>query len=88
MAQHKSAEKRIRRNGRRQEINTARKSAMRTAVKKFEAAVQTGSADTVALISNAASTLQKSVSKGVMHKNTAARKLSRLVKKTKTQTAA
>lgn len=79
MAQHKSAKKRIRRNERRREINRARVSRLRTFVRKTEAAIASG--DKVA--AEAAfrvmqPELHRAVTKGVIHRNTVARKLSRL----------
>jgi small subunit ribosomal protein S20 len=79
MAHHKSAKKRIRRNHRREEINGARIGRIRTFVKKVETAIANGdqAAANVAL-REAQPELQRGVSKGVLHKNTAARKISRL----------
>jgi len=79
MANHASAKKRVRRNERRAVINTARKSRIRTFVKKVESAISEGNADSAKEALKAAQPeIQKGVSKGLMHKNTAARKLSRL----------
>ncbi len=84
MAHHKSAEKRIRRNARRYQINHARKSRMRTFVKKVEAAIQRGdkAAAQVAL-KQAEPELARGVNKGVIHRNTKARKISRLNQRVK-----
>jgi len=82
MANTPQAKKRIRRNDRRAEINGARLSRIRTFVKKVESAIQTG--DKVAAQSALAAAqpeLQRGVSKGVLHKNTVARKFSRLTKR-------
>ncbi|MEQ1539378.1 MAG: 30S ribosomal protein S20 [Sphingorhabdus sp.] len=82
MANTPQARKRIRRNDRRAEINGARVSRIRTFVKKVEAALDAGdkSAATVALAA-AQPELQRGVSKGVLHKNMASRKFSRLTKR-------
>ncbi|MGN7437206.1 MAG: 30S ribosomal protein S20 [Alcanivorax sp.] len=84
MANHASAKKRVRRNERRAEINTARKSRIRTFVKKVEMAIDAGNADQAKeALKQAQPELYKGVSKGLMHKNTVARKLSRLTKRIK-----
>ena len=79
MAHHKSARKRIRRNARRAEINRARISRIRTFCKKVEAAIAGGD-KTVALdaLKAAEPELARGVVKGVLHRNNAARKVSRL----------
>ena len=79
MANHKSAKKRIRRNANRAEINKSRTSRIRTFVKRVETAIASG--DKVAAetaLKEAQPELMRGVSKGVMHKNTASRKMSRL----------
>ncbi|MEM8833285.1 MAG: 30S ribosomal protein S20 [Pseudomonadota bacterium] len=79
MANHKSALKRIRRNSRRADINGARRSRIRTFIKKVEMALAEGNAkEADAALKNAQPEIQRGVAKGIMHKNTAARKLSRL----------
>ena len=79
MANHKSAEKRIRRNGRREEINHARIMRIRTFVKRVEKALDAGDKDAAKSAFVAAQPeIQRGVIKGVLHKNTAARKISRL----------
>ena len=82
MANTPQARKRIRRNDRRAEINGARVSRIRTCVKKVEAALDAGDkgAATVALAA-AQPELARGVSKGVLHKNMASRKFSRLTKR-------
>jgi small subunit ribosomal protein S20 len=84
MATHKSAEKRNRRAKRRTEINGARVSRIRTSVKKVETAIASGdkSAATAALKA-AEPEMMRGVSKGVVHKNTASRKVSRLSQRIK-----
>ncbi|MCM3725192.1 small subunit ribosomal protein S20 [Neobacillus bataviensis] len=78
----KSAIKRVKTTEARNAQNTTAKSAMRTAVKKVEAAVTLNDAAAAkeALVS-AASKLDKAAAKGLIHKNAAARKKSRLMKK-------
>ncbi|MEO2074522.1 MAG: 30S ribosomal protein S20 [Bacillus sp. (in: firmicutes)] len=78
----KSAIKRVKTTEARNAQNTTAKSAMRTAVKKVEAAVSTNDAAAAkeALVT-AASKLDKAAAKGLIHKNAAARKKSRLMKK-------
>ena len=79
MANHKSAEKRNRRNARKGVVNGARRSRIRTYVKKVEAAIEAGDHDTAAAALRAAQPeMQRGVSRGVMHRNTVARKISRL----------
>jgi len=79
MANHKSAEKRIRQTEKRTEVNRARRSRIRTFVKKVEEAIATGDKENArAAFSAAQPELHRGVTKGVLHKNTVARKLSRL----------
>ena len=82
MAHHKSAQKRIRRNARRAEINGARISRIRTFVKKVEVAITSGDkAAAEAAFKQAEPEMHRGVTKGVLHRNTAARKISRLSKR-------
>lgn len=79
MPHHKSAEKRLRQTEKRTAINRARLSRVRTFVKKVESALETG--DKTAAQSAfrlAQPELHRATTKGVLHKNTVARKLSRL----------
>lgn len=79
MAQHQSAKKRIRRNARRAERNRSRISRIRTFVKTAEAAIDSGDkASAEAAFKAAQPELHRGVSKGVLRRNTAARKISRL----------
>lgn len=79
MAHHKSAKKRIRRNLRRAAINGARVSRIRTFVKNVELAIAGGDKDAAqTAYKQAQPELHRGVSKGVLHRNTVARKLSRL----------
>lgn len=82
MANTPQAKKRIRRNDRRAEINGARVSRIRTHVKKVETALAAGDkAAAAAALSAAQPEIARGVAKGVLHKNTAARKFSRLNKR-------
>lgn len=79
MANHASAKKRVRRNERRALINKNRKSRIRTFVKKVESEILAGNAKGAQeALRQAQPELQKGVSKGLFHKNTVARRLSRL----------
>jgi small subunit ribosomal protein S20 len=82
MANTPQAKKRIRRNDRRAEINGARISRIRTFVKKVELALVAGDRDAaIAALAAAQPEMARGVSKGVVHKNTASRKFSRLTKR-------
>ncbi|MFC3099130.1 30S ribosomal protein S20 [Alteraurantiacibacter palmitatis] len=82
MANTPQAKKRIRRNEKRAEINGARISRIRTFVKKVEAACTAGDKTAAAEAFKAAQPeMARGVAKGVLHKNTVARKLSRLSKR-------
>ena len=82
MANTPQAKKRIRRNTNRAEINGARMSRIRTFVKKVESALAAGDKDAAAAaLRDAQPELARGVSKGVLHKNTAARRMSRLSKR-------
>ncbi|CAK0749117.1 30S ribosomal protein S20 [Azospirillaceae bacterium] len=79
MANHKSAEKRIRQTERRTEVNRARVSRIRSFVKKVELAIQSGDkVAAAAAFKEAQPEMQRGVTKGVLHLNTVSRKLSRL----------
>ncbi|MDD3798077.1 MAG: 30S ribosomal protein S20 [Novosphingobium sp.] len=82
MANTPQARKRIRRNANRAEINGARISRIRTFVKKVETAIAGGDKTAAAEALKAAQPeLARGVARGVLHKNTAARKFSRLTKR-------
>ena len=84
MANHKSAKTRIRRNNKRSIINGARRSRVRTFVKKVLAAVLENNKEAAASAFKVAeSELMRAVNRGVIKKNTAARTVSRLSKKVK-----
>lgn len=79
MAQHKSAKKRIRRNERAQDVNHSRLSRIRTHVKALEAAIASGDkAAAQAAFKKVMPELMRGAGKGVLHKKTASRKISRL----------
>jgi small subunit ribosomal protein S20 len=79
MATHPSAEKRHRQSEKRTAVNRARVSRLRTFVNKVEIAIASGDkAAARAAFAAAMPELQRGVSKGVAHRNTVARKLSRL----------
>lgn len=79
MANIKSAKKRILVTKKREERNKAAKSKVKTLVKKVEAAAKAGNKEEAAkALIVATSAIDKAASKGIYHKNTAARKVSRL----------
>lgn len=79
MAHHKSAKTRIRRNARRAVINGERVSRVRTSIKQVELAIASGDLDKArAAFKIAEPQMARGINKGVVHRNTMARKLSRL----------
>jgi small subunit ribosomal protein S20 len=81
MANIKSAVKRIRQSEKRRLRNAAVRSSVRTSVKGARAAIEGGQADQArATLVRTIQTLDKAVTKGVIHRNTAARKKSRLTR--------
>ncbi len=87
MASHKSAQKCIRKTARQTLVNKNRVSRVRSEVRKIERMIETPKAQDAetlkAAFVSAERQLMRGVSKGMMHKNTAARKISRLAKKVK-----
>ena len=82
MANTPQAKKRIRRNNKRAEVNTARTSRIRNFLKKVETAIDGGDKKAAEEALRAAQPeLARGVARGVMHKNTVARKMSRLSKR-------
>ncbi|MEO0062095.1 MAG: ribosomal protein [Pseudomonadota bacterium] len=82
MANTPQAKKRIRRNATRATINGARMSRIRSFVKKVETALETGDkAAASEALKSAQPELARGVARGVLHKNTASRKMSRLSKR-------
>jgi small subunit ribosomal protein S20 len=79
MATHVSAEKRIRQTARRTAVNRARVSRIRTFIKKVEVAIASGDKEAARTALKAAQPeMQRGAQKGIMHRNTVARRLSRL----------
>ena len=88
MANHKSAKKRIIRNAKRAEINGARIGRIRTFIKKVESAITAGDkAAADSALREAQPEIMRGVSRGVLHKNTASRKMSRLSARVKALSA-
>jgi small subunit ribosomal protein S20 len=82
MANTPQAKKRILRNAKRAEINGARVGRIRTFVKQVESALAAGDKDQAkAALARVQPELFRGVARGVLHKNTAARKYSRLVRR-------
>ena len=82
MANTPQAKKRIRRNANRAEINGARVGRIRTFVKAVESALEKGDKKTAAeALKKAQPEMARGVARGVIHKNTASRKFSRLTKR-------
>ena len=89
MANTKSAEKMVRKIARRTEVNKSRKSRVRTFVRKVEEAVASGDkAAAIKALKAAEPEIMRGVTKGVLHKNTASRKVSRLAARVKGMGAA
>ncbi|HSI88522.1 MAG TPA: 30S ribosomal protein S20 [Pyrinomonadaceae bacterium] len=81
MANHKSAEKRVRQNLKRNAINRSNRSKLRTQIKKLRTALsETDKGASTELLSPTVALIDKAVNKGIIHKNTAARYKSRLTK--------
>lgn len=80
MANIKSAQKRARQNGKLRAQNRVFSSGARTAVKKARSLIESGDPGAAEAVAAAAQTLDRAASKGVIHKNNAARRKSRLMK--------
>ncbi len=79
MANSPQAKKRARQNEKRYAVNKARRSRIRTYLRKVEEAIASGDKDAAAAALRAAQPeMMRGVTKGVLHKNTVARKMSRL----------
>ena len=88
MANSPQAKKRARQIERRTEVNKARRSRIRTYLRKVEEAIAGGNADNAAAaLKKAQPELMRGVTKGVLHKNTASRKMSRLAARVKALSA-
>ncbi|MCA0423865.1 MAG: 30S ribosomal protein S20 [Proteobacteria bacterium] len=81
MANTKSAKKAARQALRKTEVNKARRSRTRTSVRKVDEAIASGNADAAfAALRSAEAEMMRAARAGVMHKNTASRKVSRLTR--------
>jgi small subunit ribosomal protein S20 len=78
MPNHKSAEKRVRQNEKRRNINRGHRSKLRSGIKKLRSAIGGDGADVQALLPETISLIDKAVQKGALHRNAAARYKSRL----------
>jgi small subunit ribosomal protein S20 len=79
MPNHKSAEKRMRQNEKRRVINRGNRTKVRSYIKKLRSALDSGKADEIKrVLPEAISVIDKSVQKGVLHANAAARYKARL----------
>ena len=88
MANTSSAKKMVRKIARRTEVNKARRSRVRTFLRRVEEAIQSGAkAAADSAFRDVQPELQRAVTKGVMHKRTVARKLSRLSNRVKALSA-
>lgn len=83
MANIKSAKKRVKVSRIRNERNKARNSALKTAIKKANAAIESNAADKDVLVKAAVKKIDQAAAKGLIHKNNAARKVSALSSKLK-----
>lgn len=82
MANTSSAKKAVRKIERRTAVNRARRSQMRTYLRKVEEAIASGdSAAAKAALDDAAPLVMRAAQKGIVHRNTASRKVSRLTKR-------
>ncbi|MGZ3217971.1 30S ribosomal protein S20 [Paracoccus sp. T5] len=88
MANTPQSKKRARQIERRTDVNKARRSRIRTFIRKVEEAIASGNADAAKeALRNAQPELMRGVTKGIVHKNTASRKVSRLAARVKALTA-
>ena len=84
MANTPQSKKRARQNERRYEINKARRSRVRTFLRRVEEAIASGDQEAAQIALRAAQPeLMRGVTKGILHKNTASRKISRLSSRVK-----
>ncbi len=84
MANHRNAEKAARQTERRTKVNRDRVSRIRTFIRKVEEAISSGSKEAATTaVRVAEGEIMRGVTKGVIHKNTASRKVSRLTKRVK-----
>ncbi|MEM8790004.1 MAG: 30S ribosomal protein S20 [Pseudomonadota bacterium] len=84
MANSASAKKRVRQTARRTAVNTARRSRVRTFIRKVEEAIASGDqAAATEALKQAQPEIMRGASKGILHSNTASRKVSRLHQRVK-----
>ena len=89
MANTPQSKKRARQSERRQDVNKARRSRIRTFLRKVEEAIASGNQEVAATaLRNAQPELARGITEGVLHKNTVARKMSRLAARVKSLAAA
>ncbi|MDT7604309.1 MAG: small subunit ribosomal protein [Acidobacteriota bacterium] len=88
MPNHKSAEKRVRQNEKRRQINRGNRTRLRTEIKRLRTALEEGGKDGLTeTYAQTVSTIDKAVNKGVLHRNAAARYKSRLTARVNEQSA-
>lgn len=88
MANTTSAKKAVRKIARRTAVNRARRSKMRTFLRKVEEAIASGDADTArSALAQAEPVMMRAAQKGVVHSNTASRRISRLTQRVKALSA-
>ena len=88
MANTTSAQKMVRKIERRTAVNKSRRSRVRTFIKKLDTALEAGDQQAAqTAFRTAEAEIMRAVSKGVIHKNTAARKVSRLSKRVRMMSA-
>ncbi len=88
MANSKSSKKRVLQNEKRRLVNVSRRSAIKTAVKKVLTAIESTAANVTELFTDAQSKIARAQGKHLLHRNTAARKISRLAKRMNAMKAA
>ncbi len=88
MANTASAKKAVRKIAHRTEVNRTRRSRMRTFIRRVEEAISSGNQDEASLaLKQAQPEIIRSSQKGILHKNTASRKISRLSQRVKAMSA-
>lgn len=88
MANTKSAKKAVRQTGRRTEVNKARRSRLRSSVRKVEEAIASGNKEAArAALREAEPDIVRTAQKGMVHRKTASRKVSRLSKRVRAMSA-
>ena len=81
MANHKSEIKRIKQSLKKRDRNRTAMATLRTVIKKFNAAVATNVGEAASVLADTVPAISKAASRGIIHKNNASRKISRLSKK-------